>query len=166
MIAVKDTWRLLPRADVIYGCDEHWWEHYATEIRVKSTAELWTQCADAARIYNLNRISGESRPGLGRKILHFGGNSGYQAVNLAFLFGAIRIILVGFDMQRTDNKVHFFGHHPYHRPTGGPNSQLLSDWCDKFAVLANDLRSEGVEVLNATRTTALTCFERRELEAC
>lgn len=163
---MKDTWRLLPKADVVYGCDEHWWEHHHKDLQANSNAELWTQCPTAQSRYNLNRIEGESRPGLGRKILHFGGNSGYQAVNLAFLFGATKIVLVGFDMQRTNDEVHFFGKHPYHRNGGGPTVTLLKKWCDNFGVMAQDLIDEGVEVINASKQSALTCFVKKELTAC
>lgn len=163
---MKDTWRLLPKADVLYGCDEHWWEHHIEKINDECTAELWTQCPIAQSRYNLNRIEGESKTGLGKKKLHFGGNSGYQAVNLAFLFGATKIILVGFDMQRTNDKIHFFGAHPYHRNGGGPTAQLLKKWCENFSVMAQDLSQENVEVINASKNSALTCFEKKELELC
>lgn len=115
----------------------------------------------------MNRIEGAWLSGLGRTRLHFGGNSGYQAVNLAFLFGATRIVLLGFDMQRTDGKVHFFGIHPYHRTEAdGPTASLLADWANKFNDLAADLKAEGVEVINASRSTALRCFERKDIEEC
>lgn len=104
-------------------------------------------------------------PGLGRKIIHFGGNSGYQAINLAFLFGATRIILLGFDMKKDGEKVHFFGNHPYHkRKNEGPNEGTMRRWVHNFASLAADLKQEGVEVINATRSTALDCFPKQALE--
>ncbi len=158
---------MIPSADVLYACDPHWWEHHHQKIIEGTSAELWTQDAAAERKWGLNRIEGVWLEGLGRDRLHFGGNSGYQAVNLAFLFGAARIILLGFDMQRTDGKVHFFGIHPYHRSlSDGPTDSLLADWAKKFERLALDLAEEGVEVINASRATALTCFERKELEQC
>lgn len=136
--------------------------------RIKETtnAELWTQSADAERKYKLNRMMGVWEYGLGKKILHFGGNSGYQAVNLAFLFGAARIILLGFDMQRTNDQPHFFGKHPYHGDKSTPSKDLLKDWVKKFKVLAKDLEAEQVEVINATRETALTCFKRLPIDQC
>lgn len=97
-------------------------------------------------------------------MIHFGGNSGYQAINLAFLFGITRVILVGFDMKKDGSKVHFFGNHPYHLKNGGPTETTISQWVNNFIKLAADLREEGVEVINATRETALTCFNRQNLE--
>jgi hypothetical protein len=104
--------------------------------------------------------------GLGREKIHFGNNSGYQAINLAYLLGASSIILSGFDMKVTAGKTHFFGNHPYHKQGQGPNNEIMQRWCRNFVALAQDLKSEGVQVYNCTRDTALTAFQTRELEQC
>jgi len=91
----------------------------------------------------------------------YGSNSGYQAINLAFILGAGEIILLGYDMQKTGGKQHFFGDHP-----NGP-MKVDSDyngWLGNFEKLASDLAGKGVEVINCTRQTALTCFKRMSLE--
>lgn len=87
-------------------------------------------------------------------MIHWGGNSGYQCINLAYLWGARRIVLLGFDMQRTDGKAHWFGDHPQ----GLHNNSPYDKWLRNFDRLAADLKAEGVEVINATRKTALRCF--------
>jgi hypothetical protein len=98
---------------------------------------------------------------LGRECIHFGGNSGYQAVNLAFLRGARRIVLLGYDMGAgEDGASHWHGDHP-----GGLNRSLpFHVWREAFPQLAADLATEGVRVINASRRTALGCFERMTLE--
>jgi hypothetical protein len=154
----------LPTADAIYGCDDHWWDLYAAELKSKFRCDLWTQSAKSAKRYDLRHWEGESKPGLGKTKIHFGNNSGYQAINLAYLLGAKRIILLGYDMQTDGDQVHFFGNHPYHQRKGGPTNTLMKDWCEKFEALARDLKFEGVEVINATRKTALMAFDRQDLE--
>ena len=94
-------------------------------------------------------------------MIHEGGNSGYQAMNLAFNAGAKRIVLLGFDMQRTGDKAHWFGNHPGSMQVPSP----YADWLKKFEPLAADLTAQGVEVFNCTRETALTCFKRVPLES-
>jgi hypothetical protein len=75
------------------------------------------------------------------------------------------MILLGFDMKRTNDQVHFFGNHPYHRTEReGPNSNTMRRWVENFDFLAKDLLAERVEVINASRETALTCFPRKNLE--
>lgn len=150
----------------MYACDPHWWDRYVSELQRDFAGELWTQSPLSARRYKLKLQEGESSLGLGRKKIHFGNNSGYQAINLAYLLGAKSIILLGFDMKRNAGKTHFFGHHPYHRPEQGPTDEVMQRWCRNFVQLANDLHDEGVQVYNATRDTVLYAFERRELEQC
>ena len=87
-------------------------------------------------------------------------------MNLAYLFGVKKIVLLGFDMQLTGNKQHYFGQHPYHKGSQGPNTHLFKAWLNNFNELARDLKAEGVTVINATRTSALTCFHRGFIESC
>lgn len=89
-----------------------------------------------------------------------GGNSGYQAVHLAATFGAARIILLGFDMQRTGGKHHWHGKHEG-RLVNGVGFPF---WIRNFGPLAKDLAARGIEVVNCTRETALECFPRMPIE--
>jgi hypothetical protein len=110
--------------------------------------------------YGLNYIRLEPLKGLGRDKIHGGGNGGYQTINLAYLFGALRIILLGFDMKFSGNKSHWHGDHP-----GVLNRDVpVKTFLQNFPALADDLKDEGVEVINATRETALECFPRMGLE--
>jgi hypothetical protein len=65
-----------------------------------------------------------------------------------------RVVLVGFDMHGT----HFFGTHPSPlRNTGN-----FSGFIQRFERAAKSL-PYGVEIINATPGSALTCFERLSL---
>lgn len=85
------------------------------------------------------------------------GNSGAQAINLAYLLGARRLVLVGFDMRvGGDRRHHFFGDHP--KPlTNGTNYALF---VRGMGGLAADLAAEGVNVLNASTNSALPFWPR------
>lgn len=72
--------------------------------------------------------------------------------------GASRVILLGFDCQHTHGKSHWFGNHP----AGLGNAGLTHQWLDKFKQLADDFKH--VEIINASRETAITCFPRARLE--
>lgn len=100
----------------------------------------------------LNTKPGEVNSGL---------NSGFQAINLAYHFGARRIVLLGYDMQHTGGKTHWHGDHP----RGLTNAEGISSWVKYFRPLAEDLARLGVEVVNCSTDTALTCFTRAPLEA-
>jgi len=89
-----------------------------------------------------------------------GGNSGYQAIHLAATFGAKKIVLLGFDMQRTGGREHWHGKHEGNLPHGAG----FGSWMKSMAFLAADLRRMGVDVVNCSRVTAMRCFRRATLE--
>jgi hypothetical protein len=94
-------------------------------------------------------------------LIHFGSNSGYQAINLAVHFGVSRILLLGFDMQvAPDGRKHWFGNHPGNMNNNSPYGLFI----EKFGTLPPDLKKAGVEVVNCSRVTALECFQRMTIE--
>jgi hypothetical protein len=85
-----------------------------------------------------------------------GGNSGHQAINLAFHTGARKILLIGFDHHGT----HWFGEHP---TPSNPDFRGISQ---RFESLNAALKKQGIPVINCTPGTKLNVFERGELAAC
>lgn len=148
---------MAPWADILYACDLGWWQKYHSE---PFDGERWTQDVKAACEFGLNYAPSENKPGLGKSKIHQGGNSGYQAINLAYLMGAEKIYLLGYDMQKTGGKSHWHGDHP----RGLTANQPVWDWVKRFPALASDLHNEGVQVINLTRETALACFEKGDIE--
>ncbi len=75
---------------------------------------------------------------------------GGNAINLAFLFGSPRIVLLGYDMKPNG---HF---HDRHKKNTTPGNY------DRFrraiTLMSVHLRNKGVEVLNATPDSGLECF--------
>lgn len=90
-----------------------------------------------------------------------GKNSGYQAIGLAHLFGAARVILLGYDFQRTGGKSHWHGDHPSDLGQGGN----FGVWATEMAKLAEHAVERGLEIVNCSRATALRCFPLQKLEA-
>lgn len=148
-------------ADVLYACDGDWWDKYIPDVLLKFKGELWTQDVFSRSKYGINVVDACKADGLGKNKIHYGANSGYQAINLAYLFGAKKIILLGFDCKRgPNNESHHHGDHP-----GSLNREMpIKTWQQNFPILAKDLNDEGVEVLNSTRDTSLECFKRITLE--
>lgn len=87
------------------------------------------------------------------------GNSGAGAIALAAKAAASRVILLGYDCQKTGGMVHHHGDHP----EGLGNAGSMPKWPAQFANLAAAMK--GVEVINCSRETALTAFPRGELES-
>jgi hypothetical protein len=147
-----------PWADVLHACDGRWWNVYGAQAKAVATGEYWTCDAQTADEHGLNWMPSSEDTGLSLhpNKINTGGNSGYQAVGLAYLWGAAKIVLLGYDSQRTGGKGHFHGEHP----EGLPNDPPLAEFARRMIQLGADLRAQGVLVFNASRETAITCFER------
>lgn len=141
--------------------DWTWWKAYADIVRGGS--ELWTTSQRAFVQYGLNFIRSEPGGGMPKHegVIRQGGNSGFQAVQLAILFGAARVILLGYDMQATGGKLHWHGNHA---GIGNPVPDRMPKWIEAFGQMAKAVR--GVKIINATRETALRCFKRLPLDDC
>lgn len=160
-IVINSTFKLAPWADIIYAGDMQWWKKYHKEVASTCPrSERWTCDHQAASHYKLNRVKGVNRPGLGLNVIHTGGNSGYQAINLAFLFGCRRILLLGFTMRTIDGRKHW---HPDH-PTPLTQVILVDEWRHKFVKMADDLKAHGCEVVNCDPLSALTVFKMGDIE--
>jgi hypothetical protein len=105
-------------------------------------------------------VAGAQGAGFSRRqdVIHYGHNSGFQALNLAILLGAARIVLVGFDMRIVDGRRHFHGDHPHPLINADPRR-----FVPHFERAAASL-PVGVEILNATPGSALTCFPAADLD--
>lgn len=157
-IAINDTYKLVDFADVLYACDYKWWDRHFDDIIFNG--ELWTQDLKAKREFGLAWVLGKDKNGLGSDCVHYGGNSGYQAINLAYLWGVSRIILLGFDCKLVNGKKHWFGEHP----EGLNKNQNFTFWLHNFEKLAIDLKNENVEVINCSPDSALKCFKQMDIE--
>ena len=160
-IAVNSTWRLID-ADVLYACDYLWWKVCIAEFKAaKRRSAMWTQDRSAAERWGLNWVRQDSRPGLGNPGLRTNGNSGMGAINLAYLFGARRILLLGMDMKLgPKGEKHWHGDHPKPLVQG----LVFNDWIHKARDLTKGLKAEKIEVINCTPGSALQCFPMGDLE--
>jgi hypothetical protein len=165
VIAVNDAYRLLPWADVLYACDGVWWEvrdgcpDFAGEKWSSHGLDPANDKIAVAERYQLSLVAGEHRPGfsIDPGVIHYGSNSGFQAVNFAYLWGAEEVVLVGFDMHGE----HFFGNHATPLRTGDAPFALFIAAFEEAA----RMMPPGFRILNATPGSALTCFEMVDLGA-
>lgn len=128
-----------------------------------------SQDPTAAQRYGLNRVF--LRKGCGQILMDYaghigagsnsgGGNSGFQALNLALQFGAARVILVGFDMNLAGG-VHWHGRHEAR--LNNPTDQALARWAEALDGQAAAIAALGVEVVNASPSSSLGAYPKRSL---
>lgn len=128
--------------------DRSWWDAYAHHVAKDGFAGARVTCC---------RV-----PGVQTIPSHFIRNSGAGAMMLAASWGAERIVLLGYDCMASGGRKHWHTDHP----RGLGNAGSLPKWPGQFAEVNAELRRRGIAVVNASRRTALTCFERGSLEEC
>ncbi|MDA9511170.1 hypothetical protein XI09_42280 [Bradyrhizobium sp. CCBAU 11386] len=146
-----------------YACDGAWWkarQGLATFAGLRLTHDPGA-CAmfEGLRQVGIARGCDEilvDAPG----ILGDGGNSGFQAINLAVQCGATRLILVGFDM-RLDLGVHWHGKHG--RGLNNPNGANIARWRCIIDGQASRLAALGVSVINCSAVSALEAYPKMSL---
>lgn len=164
VIAIKDVAFDAPWADVLYGAGadaprDTWWNRYGESLTfsglrysLDQRASEWSSVLKHGPMQGLSDDPGK---------LALGGHSGYQAINLAVHLGAKRIVLLGYDCQPTNGKDHYFGSHKH----GSIGRQLpFGLFLAYFPSMVPALKKIGVEVVNATRETALEVFPRVSLK--
>lgn len=139
---MNTTFRLAPWADVLYAMDAAWWDRHLDEVR---------------RVFGGRKVNPWGA--MGRDVERVRGdlprNSGAAAIALAAMWGARRIVLLGYDCQKTGGRSHWHGDHP----AGLGNAGSIHRWPAIFDKVAASLRGR-VQVVNATEHTALKCFPR------
>lgn len=158
---------------MVYGCDRPWWEYRRGLPEFAGLKVTWRgnglpgfeaiRRIDIAELPQPNLL--KYSPDLEMEkvgTIGAGGNSGFQALNLALQWGALKIILIGFDMSDKGG-VHWYGRN--HWPmANNPNESNFKRWIAAFDRAAPVLDRIGARVVNASPNSALTCFPKMSLE--
>ncbi len=170
IVAINNTWEIARWADVLYFCDRSWWlceepgygQHALREyLGLLVTANSQIPEAHHAPIIKVNDALYPNSQFGG------GGNSAFQAMNIAALWGADRVLLTGVDCMRPGKHhhgPHTFNSSPGTKPIAHARETTVKTWIKSFGDVAPLLAARGVDVINCTRETALECFPRARLE--
>lgn len=165
VITINETWRACPAAHALYAADYMWWIKRGPGPAA-FVGERWTTSAQwpinqAELLASLNKV--ETKAGCDltdAPPICTGNNSSFQAMSLAVLWGAKRIIFTGLDLSLGPNgKDHWHGAHD---GLASP-VRALPVFLKAFEHVAPQLTARGVQVINASRQTALTCFPRMSM---
>jgi hypothetical protein len=163
-IAINNSWKLAPWADMLYACDLAWWDHAEgcpefEGMKVSSDPYAVRKYLDINHILCrrlTDRINMTDNLEIG-----WGGNSGFGAINIAAKAKVSRIVLVGFDM-RVDLGTHWHGRHPgeMHNPT----VNNIGRYRRAIDAAAEPLREAGIEVLNCSPVSRLTAYRKVDFQ--
>jgi len=160
VVAINDAHRLAPWADCLYSSDQRWWEAYRGVPEFQGLkVGIHPLVPGPDWKVTVLRNTGTAGLELTPTGLRTGQNSGAAAINLAVHFGARRILLLGYDMGRTNGQAHWFGNHPDRLRADSPFPAFIQ----RFRQMVDPLKQLGIEVINCSRHTALDCFPRAAL---
>ncbi len=171
VIAINQSYKLCPWAEFLYGCDNMWWRISGKEAKDFSGIKISQDPEALAFDNSLKKITikkinkGEythdiqmDEPG----VVGSGGNAGFQMINLSAQFGVKGIALIGFDFCLHSGKVHWHGSHP--SPLNNPYDANFKNWIPKMIVASAKLKLMGIDVVNCSEISALTCFPKMSVE--
>lgn len=165
LMGINNAYQITDKLTYHYACDTKWWrEHYPYTQAHTRKFSLKSKKKDEGHS-GVEQMQRGQRDVVSHKwpILGTGGNSGFQALNLAYLLGYKTIILLGYDMQEQDGQTHWHPDHDFKGATN-PAQSTFRTWIKTYNKIAPELASVGVHVLNATRRTALDAFPCVKLE--
>jgi hypothetical protein len=167
VIAIKQSWKLCPWADVLYGIDRGWWlENEGGKgfagLKVSPSPHVFSAFPDvrSVKLKSTERVLTETLGTIGCGLRDGGGYSGFQAVNLAIQFGARRVLLVGFDMTLIGG-AHW---HDDYRGVAPPESGRVGRWRASLDHAAEQFADLGVEVINCSARSVLTAYSKLPLD--
>lgn len=156
----NNAYQLCPDADILLASDTAWWKEYAFHVSNNFTGkEKWTLSSSAARNYKLNLVETNPKRFQGLSDAPLISNNmitGARLINLVMHREPSAILLLGYDMNKTDDKVHFFGDHPPHMN----NFPHMENFIPIFDAIAKDSK---IPIYNCNKNSAITAFDKVNL---
>lgn len=160
IIATNLSFRLVDSDCVLYAADAGFWlaypdarMHPGLKLSASVRAQQYCPAVRLVDIHSEHRLTMCEGP-VG--VIGHGGNSGFQAVNLAVQFGARRVFLAGLDYCGT----HWHDDHP--AQLRNPDAERLNTWAATFDSQADLLRKWGVSVVNLSPNSALRNYRHED----
>ena len=162
VFVVNQSIYLAPWADALFFMDQHWFD--ANRAAVEAFGGLRITAArhsKAAAPDLLKRVTFTHGPEFvfGTGNLKFSRTSGHAAICLSIVMGAIKVVLLGFDMRIADGRSHF--HDAYRN---NADKLFRDDFLVHFTGWNDAARKCGVKIVNCTPGSALNEFEHRPLD--
>lgn len=155
-VAVNRSITLAPWASLWYCCDYQWWAKYfgdkAFRTEVGEYPHTIKVCVDyrirECKEWNVKFLYCDKQDDTiswqpGR--LGWGGNSGFNCLNMVAQFNPAKIILVGFDMSRAKG-AHW--HDPHPKGLSNPTVQSVERWRRVMENAAPVFVAAGITVIN------------------
>ena len=172
-------------ADVFHACNWQFYAEYYDRLKDKPCDKWTTRPELEGKYKGVEYIEERWKDGLSKdpSYIHAHHGTGPQLVNIAYLYGCTRLLLVGWDMRypgklddtnRNYSKPRHFFHDEGHAP--GEDALTVNHWSrtdasgKKFGLIREmetiTPSDYGIEIINVTPNSAMTCFPMGDLKSC
>src|SRR5262245_11257470 len=172
VVVINESFQLAPWADALYSCDHNWWAKRHHAVTGFAGLKITPDSHAAQTFGDLKRLKfRDERPGNPIKYLLMdewgevgtGQNSGFQVINWLAQLAVKGIMLLGFDFCAINDKLHWHGRHADR--LNNPTQAMFVAWKIWMENAAPKLRALGIEVINTSMFSAISCFPRVEVAA-
>lgn len=151
---------------MLYGCDYVWWERnngvpefkglkVSQDPKIENHRPGW-------HVHKVRVVREQDKLLTGTLgVIGWGGNGGFQTINLAVQFGSQLIALVGFDM-RLDKGSHWHGTHP--RGLNNPTAPNVARWRRVVDEAHATIKALGITVVNLSPVSSLVNYPKMNLD--
>lgn len=166
ILAVNDSHYHCYFPDAIFSLDQTWLEKnldcipdFGGPVFVAADdGNPRVECSNLTYLYRKYRAGLSDKSFLSEDpgVITNGMNSGYGALNFAYLKGAKLIYLLGFDFKDLAGQTHFHGGYAWHNRVN--SNQLYPHWAKAFEDTILQLKAHNVQVFNCSPDSLLTVF--------
>lgn len=165
VIGVNDAFRYA-KVDIILSMDRLWAENRWELLKLRETP-VWLRRSAVQNIkerpdwLNIYECDNADEAALSDKQDRLNGaNSGFCAVNLAYLLRPKRLFLFGFDMRRGPAGEPYW-YKPYEwRPEGGTTQGKYRSWINQFSIAEDRFLAIGTEVYLIGERSLIQAFRK------
>jgi hypothetical protein len=161
VIGVNDAFKLGSWVDLCWWSDCRWaiWNH---EVLSQYTGIILScvRChCQHPHTLTVSRLEGS---GISERPdgVKWNRSSGGSAINVAYLLGSKKIVLLGYDMKVVDGQHNWHTNHKFRPKDTIYNNRFIPP----FLEIAKDATRLGIEILNATKNSALDMFPKVDLK--
>lgn len=167
VMAIKKSFELVPFAEVVYGCDGPWWRSVNGLINFRGL-KLSYDVAVTGQEFGIGQVkipNNKCDQLLFDEIgtVGAGGNSGFQALNLALQFGARKILLIGLDAHGSYGHEHWYGRNTAWK-MNNPDENNYRHWRAAFKGVSGKIKEMGGDVINTSLGSSIDCFPKMSIE--
>ena len=167
VIVCNKSFQKVPSAKICLFADQRWFLQYVNELKSFKGKLMACTTQYQKELFKFDMINHIFSRGTGKGLCTNlnqnrlnGSNVGHMAINLAFLLGYKKIILIGFDMDDTAKKIHWHDEPPWGTNTAQYNKTFLPE----MDTVPPYQELHDFKIYNLNPNSKVRCFDFAKLE--